>query len=180
VIAATASPPSTQLVRAGRIAGGVALGVVVYLALAPWLPSVEAWWVGHLVALMPGVRSVITDGPRFGLFRDDGTLADLLVTTSCSWSGGLALLAGVATATARDVRSGVRAVAIPGAVFGLVNLLRIVAVAVVLVVWRGDHVWTVHTVIGSAVTGLCGVLAVAWCVRTGRGRREQIDAPVVG
>ena len=155
------------------------LGLVVYVACAPWLPTVEAWLTAHLVALLPGVRSVVTDGPRFGLLRDDGTVADLLVTTSCSWSGGLAILAGVSFAFSRDRRSGVRAVSVPGVVFGVANLLRIIAVAVVLVVWRGDHLWTVHSVIGSALTGLCGVLAVAWCLRLGRGHREQTGVPGV-
>jgi exosortase/archaeosortase family protein len=180
VTAATVPTPSTQLVRVARIAGGIALGIAVYLACVPWLPSVEAWWSAHLVGLLPGVDGVVTRGPRFLLVRRDGTVADLLVTTSCSWSGGLAVLAGVSFAFARDVRAGLRAVLVPGLVFGFVNLLRIIAVAVVLVVWRGDHVWTVHSVIGSAVTGLCGVLAVAWCVRSGRGAREQIDRPAVG
>jgi exosortase/archaeosortase family protein len=179
VTAAALPTPPTHLVRAGRIAVGVALGIGLYLACAPWLPSVEAWWTAHLVALMPGVRSVVTDGPRFGLVRDDGSLADLLVTTSCSWSGGMAVLAGVSFAFSRDARTGLRAAALPGVVFGVANLLRIIAVAVVLVVWRGDHLWTIHSVVGSALTGLWGVLAVGWCLRLGRGRREQSGVPGV-
>ena len=177
--AATAPTRTPSFARwAARAAIGVVVGCVVVAACLPWMPVVEAWLAGHLVALLPGVRGVATAGARFTLARDDGSVADLLVTSSCTWAGGLGLLAGVAAFSARSVPAAARAVVLPGLVFGLANLGRIVVVGVVLVVWRGDYVWTVHSVVGSAVTGLCAVLAVAWCWRLGRQREQSQAADV--
>jgi len=157
-VTATVHPPSRRAVVAlSRGALAVAVGLCVTAAMLPWLPSVEAWLSAHLASLAPGVGFRWQRGATFALGRSDGSVARLVVSDSCSWAGGAGLLAGIAVWAARSPRTGLRAWAVPALVLGAVNLARIVAVAWVLIAFRGDHLWTAHAVVGSALTGACAV-----------------------